>query len=402
MRRFYLSNSFCLLLLTFAIILLQGFSSDRSHHSRIEFHRHQLQPNSVFNTLNHYFSLPQFESESPRSGSLKFRTSPSHPLQLSLRGGAKERDLNALRKKAETFWIPVIEKIHGKTRQIWEPVIWDIIDLESSGEWGRIQPGEPEEDLDDDVLDLIHSDADGSGRRSTYDAVGGSEKGRMASAALAEQLGNAGTNSSEIERRWWDSVDRDNVDRELLVEWFEETTCCGVGNHSWLWQRFGGERRRCRAHFASDDETDEDMILRHFAGYESNETLAGLRRLKIAAKSPAPPPHRPLNRPLFSLPRSSFCSLANKCPLPLLLLLLLPLMLVVLVVLVLARVRRVWCAVADGFAVRRVRVFARVRVRWAWGWGWVRFNGFGFSSSSSSSSSSAAAAATAAAAAAAG
>jgi hypothetical protein len=28
----------------------------------------------------------------------------------------------------------------------------------------------------------------------------------------------------------------------MMVEWFEETTCCGVGNHSWQWQRFGRAR----------------------------------------------------------------------------------------------------------------------------------------------------------------
>ena len=57
------------------------------------------------------------------------------------------------------------------------------------------------------------------------------------------------------------------------------------GPHSWAAQRFGGQRRRCRAHYRSDDETDAEMLLRHFAGDETNATLAGLRRLKIAAKS---------------------------------------------------------------------------------------------------------------------
>jgi hypothetical protein len=299
------SFPFCLLQTGFIleIFVLQGYSSDRNVGARANLRLQKFQPKSVdakatalniFGNPKSYFSVHPLEAQSPVPGCLMFRAAISRPFQLSLRGGAKERDLKALRKKAEAFWIPVIEKLHGKTRQIWESTIWDIIELESSGEWGRIQPGEPEEDFDEDILDLINSDADGSGRRSTYDAVGGSEKGRMASAALAEQLGNAGANCSEIEKRWWDSVDQDNVDRELLVEWFEETTCCGVGNHSWQWQRFGGERRRCRAHFASDDETDEDMILRHFAGYEDNATLAGLRRLKIATKLPAPPHHRHL------------------------------------------------------------------------------------------------------------
>ena len=223
--------------------------------------------------------------------------SKPYPHTLSLRGGRKVRDPDALKKKAEDFWIPVIDRLSGPTRAVWESVIWDLIDAESKGEWGRIEPGEPEDDVDEEILDMIHTDPEGNNQRNSHEFYGNA-KARQESAKLAEQMLKGGPNSSEVTQRWWDSVDRDNVDRELLVEWFEETTCCGSGPLSWQFQRFGGEVRRCRAHYISDNETDEQMILRHFAGEETNETLAGLRQLKIAARClPPPRPRRPRRRP---------------------------------------------------------------------------------------------------------
>ena len=142
-----------------------------------------------------------------------------------MRGGGNPRDLDALRLRAENFWLPMIDKLSGITRELWEPVIREICEAESKGEWGRLQPGEPEDDLDEEILDVMHMDGDGETRR--YDDIAGREK----AAVLLEQMGKAGANSSELEQRWWESVDRDNIDRDLLVEWFEETTCFGQVRH---------------------------------------------------------------------------------------------------------------------------------------------------------------------------
>jgi hypothetical protein len=255
------------------ILLLGNLVHDTDQHS------HPSHPNLPQELK---FVLGAHRSQASLTERCEKRKTPSAS-NLFLRGGRKIRNPEALRKKSEDFWVPIISRLHGRTRELWEPVIWDLITAESNGEWGRIEPGEPEDDFDEEILDFMHRDAEGNSQRASHEFYG-SYKSRQASAELSAQISKGGQNSSETEQRWWESVDRDTLDRELLVEWFEETTCCGQGPHSWQYQRFDGQSRRCRAHYISDNETDEEMIMRHFAGYKTNATLAALHQLKIATQ----------------------------------------------------------------------------------------------------------------------
>jgi hypothetical protein len=83
---------------------------------------------------------------------------------------------------------------------------------------------------------------------------------------------------------FWRTMDDKEMQREAIQAWFDETVCCGTGPHSLIGYRFGGKKHRNRAFYAHENETDYEMLHRHFYGWASNDTLAGLENLKVATE----------------------------------------------------------------------------------------------------------------------
>jgi len=84
------------------------------------------------------------------------------------------------------------------------------------------------------------------------------------------------------EEAWWKAQDDDEIGREAIQDFLDETVCCGTGPHTMVGYRFGGRKVRDKSMYEREGETDTEMLQRHFFGYMTNETLMGLHKLHVA------------------------------------------------------------------------------------------------------------------------
>ncbi len=101
---------------------------------------------------------------------------------------------------------------------------------------------------------------------------------------VALELAKNVVGNTDDDEAFWRTMDDREIQREGIQAWFDETMCCGTGPHSIIGYRFGGKKHRNRAFYAHDNETDLEMLNRHICGWQTNKTLEGLYRLKIATE----------------------------------------------------------------------------------------------------------------------
>lgn len=85
----------------------------------------------------------------------------------------------------------------------------------------------------------------------------------------------------DADTAWWKTMDDNEILRDHMQAWLDETTCCGTGPHTMIGWRFDGRCHRERSVYLNESETDEQMFSRHMFGWATNDTLKGLYDLKV-------------------------------------------------------------------------------------------------------------------------